>query len=462
MPILYSYPLIDSVERSDFLPITAKNDQDELYTANVKWDTLYRDVLAGAGVQPNPGSENVIVKFADIGFADSAMVDNGTKFIVTNRDFQINTDDLYVDNTGGSVGIGNAFGGGTHKFRVVDSFDPVLFLGYKDQSSGQRGYFLLGDISESASTHFVKGENGLIQVKSSNTGVKLDYQNTTRIGFSGLTTPVVISGSLQSGSTHTITSSSTQIFVSGLENTISLREGETNVVAPTVTGQENTVSGSRSFAGGYQNTASELDTFAFGSGNTSSGLRSLSIGLNNTSSGRNAISLGENNTATNERSVAIGSSNTSSGVNSFAANGGNTASGQNSSAFGTNNDAEANNSVCFGNGNTASGANSIAAGSGSTATTFASFAFGTGVNKTSTGIACGQYNADDDGERFSVGTGESDTERETAFAVKANGHIIMSVLQQSASYADDAAAAAGSVPIGGLYRNGSVVQIRIT
>lgn len=34
-------------------------------------------------------------------------------------------------------------------------------------------------------------------------------------------------------------------------------------------------------------------------------------------------------------------------------------------------------------------------------------------------------------------------------------------LQASTSYANDAAAAAGGVPVGGYYRNGSVVQIRI-
>ena len=39
--------------------------------------------------------------------------------------------------------------------------------------------------------------------------------------------------------------------------------------------------------------------------------------------------------------------------------------------------------------------------------------------------------------------------------------IIMTSLQASTTYANDAAAAAGGVPIAGLYRNGSVVQIRI-
>jgi hypothetical protein len=39
--------------------------------------------------------------------------------------------------------------------------------------------------------------------------------------------------------------------------------------------------------------------------------------------------------------------------------------------------------------------------------------------------------------------------------------VIGETLQASSSYANDAAAAAGGVPVGGLYRNGSVIQVRI-
>lgn len=35
-------------------------------------------------------------------------------------------------------------------------------------------------------------------------------------------------------------------------------------------------------------------------------------------------------------------------------------------------------------------------------------------------------------------------------------------LNLSPSYANDAAAAAGNVPLGGIYRNGSAVQVRVT
>jgi hypothetical protein len=39
--------------------------------------------------------------------------------------------------------------------------------------------------------------------------------------------------------------------------------------------------------------------------------------------------------------------------------------------------------------------------------------------------------------------------------------LVSLTLQSTPSYANDAAAAVGGVPIGGFYRNGSVVQIRV-
>jgi hypothetical protein len=46
--------------------------------------------------------------------------------------------------------------------------------------------------------------------------------------------------------------------------------------------------------------------------------------------------------------------------------------------------------------------------------------------------------------------------------VRSSGAFIMADLQVSTSYANDAAAATGGVALGQLYRNGSVVQIRVT
>ena len=41
------------------------------------------------------------------------------------------------------------------------------------------------------------------------------------------------------------------------------------------------------------------------------------------------------------------------------------------------------------------------------------------------------------------------------------GNVTLPALQASTTYANDAAAATGGVAVGGLYRNGSVIQIRV-
>ena len=43
-----------------------------------------------------------------------------------------------------------------------------------------------------------------------------------------------------------------------------------------------------------------------------------------------------------------------------------------------------------------------------------------------------------------------------------NGYVILTEVSQSLNFADDAAAAAGGIPLGGLYRNGNFVQIRVS
>ena len=43
-----------------------------------------------------------------------------------------------------------------------------------------------------------------------------------------------------------------------------------------------------------------------------------------------------------------------------------------------------------------------------------------------------------------------------------SGYIILSEVSQSLNFADDTAAAAGGIPLGGLYRNGNFIQIRVS
>jgi hypothetical protein len=41
------------------------------------------------------------------------------------------------------------------------------------------------------------------------------------------------------------------------------------------------------------------------------------------------------------------------------------------------------------------------------------------------------------------------------------GYVILTQVSASLNFANDTAAAAGGVPLGGLYRNGNVIQIRL-
>jgi hypothetical protein len=42
-----------------------------------------------------------------------------------------------------------------------------------------------------------------------------------------------------------------------------------------------------------------------------------------------------------------------------------------------------------------------------------------------------------------------------------SGSVVLPMVSQSLDFANDAAAAAAGVPLGGLYRNGSFIQIRL-
>lgn len=77
-------------------------------------------------------------------------------------------------------------------------------------------------------------------------------------------------------------------------------------------------------------------------------------------------------------------------------------------------------------------------------------------------LAATQLNSDFSGQSFEpYNTNPPLSLQNMAKAIDANaaGNL---TLQASASYANDGAAASGGVPIGGFYRNGSVVQIRVT
>ncbi len=280
----------------------------------------------------------------------------------------------------------------------------------------------------------------------------------------------------------------------------SVASGVRNSVA---IGYETTSSGASSLSTGFQTTSSGLHAASFNEGTTASGSRSAAFGQNTIASGSNCFAIGNGTTAatslafagglnstanpslngttafaygnvlnvTGQNAAAFGQANTVSGNRALASGTSNTVSGTSTFATGFNNTVAGNNSIVAGNNNSNIGANSFAVGAYNDGASFAKkLLIGEGLTALAQGqatVLVGQYNATLASDTvFAVGSGSgttgTPTTTQTPIAVKEGGAIIMEVLRSSTSYADDVAAAAGGVELGELYRNGSVVQIRIS
>lgn len=203
-----------------------------------------------------------------------------------------------------------------------------------------------------------------------------------------------------------------------------------------------------SFAAGYLATASGLYSVAFSG--TATGNNALSIGRSSEATASGAVALGNQASATTISAVAIGTGANSSGsasitvgtseataTRAIAIGGANTASSDDSIAIGQQNTASANYALALGNNASATGVQSTAIGRTSSASHTAATALGSGAATTADNqIALGSSSA-------SVA-------------------ILIASLPNTTSYADDVAAAAGGVQIGELYRDGSIVKVRVS
>jgi len=183
--------------------------------------------------------------------------------------------------------------------------------------------------------------------------------------------------------------------------------------------------------------------------NLGSGNQNYRNSHNSQTMGRGCIVGSSNNNESAHNAMAVGYANRTWLDNGFSG--------------GNNSDCFSNSGMAFGHGAVASKADS-------------NFAFGKGVTTPISGsaaesdgqVAVGRYNKYDNGEDefFSVGTGTSNANRYTSFAIQdrtadsktdTTGFcgIVMKALAESPIYASDSAAATGGVPIGGLYRYGA-------
>ena len=249
-------------------------------------------------------------------------------------------------------------------------------------------------------------------------------------------------------------------------------------------GTTHTVSGYAAFAAGNANTASGNESVALGRNTIASGNQSVAIGDNVEATGTNSIAIGDkdvagkgiasgisavmmgkNNLASGNYSIAIGLANNATANYALATGQNSDASAVHAFAHGLNSTASGVRSFSNGWGTTASGANAWAGGKDSIASGDRSFAFGLEVQADDANmVAFGKYNKLNTGNNsvFQVGIGASDGARANAFDIHTDGIILLAALQASPSYADDTAAGLGGVEIGGLYRNGNDVKIRMT
>jgi hypothetical protein len=169
---------------------------------------------------------------------------------------------------------------------------------------------------------------------------------------------------------------------------------------------------------------------------------SASIGNNSITHapGFESIAAGNINTVLSSVSFAFGYGNTANAFAAFAGGGGTETNGIAAIAYGNSNQANGSNSVAFGSFSTASGDQSFAAGDGSTASGQNSMALG--------GDALAQDSL----------AGPGVTVNTAGYAGFQN---LLLADYAGLNYVSDAQAAAGGVPLGGIYHNAGDVKIRL-
>ena len=245
------------------------------------------------------------------------------------------------------------------------------------------------------------------------------------------------------------------------------------------------------FAINGDNTASGESSFALGVSSSAQALGSIASGLNcSTGAGANgAFAGGVVSNANNQFSIAYGDVANASGRVSQALGYIVNATGNYSFAQGFNNTASGQDAAVFGQQNTVSGAHSITSGFLNTTRNYSSATFGSFNGNVSNSIGSdqfmfgrylnpprdnsgtvssgcvvvGEHNAylNRVGVKFAVGTGPGVGAEQDSFTVLKDGNVLMEQIVNK-NYSSDTAAAAGGVPVGGIYHNAGDLKIRLT
>jgi len=257
-------------------------------------------------------------------------------------------------------------------------------------------------------------------------------------------------------------------------------------------GHNNTATSGQSYAFGYDNDSTATDSYTFGRQNTAGAQYSTAIGKSNNCTGANSVSIGVDNAITSQQAVSIGYDNTSTGTtyNTIAVGAYNTVTGNGAMAFGNSCQATQQSSTAVGSSSLATGLFSLSLGFSAWATASNSNAFGYNARATnertsavgsfseangyrsqafgyrsiasaSEQTVIGTENASNSDAQFIIGNGINGN-LSNSLEILYDGTVVIKDLPSSSSYANDAQAAAGGVPIGGLYRHNHDVRVRLT
>lgn len=226
-------------------------------------------------------------------------------------------------------------------------------------------------------------------------------------------------------------------------------------------------------ASSFGSATSNDEQINIGRDNDTNGTQSVAIGIDNsaTTNSPYGMMFGKNNTTSGTRTWAIGEGNnmgttdtaTFGKDNSSTFTGGVSGGGLMNLSVGNDNEVDCDKAIVVGWSNDLSGSFGWTLGGGKEVVVL-------GTRFSNTLLGPNRSGTDRTGPRVIIGTGsglaaggeEKRNSVEYYQPEATHSGIYNPALYNSASYADDVAAAAGGVGLGELYRNGNVVQIRMT
>lgn len=432
----------------------------------------------------------------------------------------VNFDDstLYVDGENNCVGIGTTSpsrnlvvqGGGSAYLSIASGATSGSHLLMGSSFDDDEAWIQYNNNTNSMSFKI----NGIFDVLVLNSDGSIQQGNSSATGqYAAAFGQNNTASSLDAFATGELTTASgRQSFSGGFDTTASGN-------ASFAVGGGTTASAENAFAACGTTVASGISSAAFGAFSEATATNSFAINGDTTASGESSFSLGVSTNARALASIASGQScNTGVSANgAFAGGTVSNANGQFSIAYGDvanasgrvsqalgyivnatgnysfaqgfNNTASGQDAAVFGQQNTVSSAHSISSGFLNTTRNFSSATFGSfngnasnsvgsdqfmfgrylNVPRNSSGsvsngcVVVGEHNAylNRPNVKFAVGTGPGVGAEQDSFTVLKDGNVLMEQIVNK-NFVDDAAAATGGVPVGGVYHNSGDLKIRLT